>query len=133
MFARFSFSYDPRLAELQMHAIIFYLTAFGYIDGDYDESERAFVRKYIANLVEKRADEAQVDAETRADVVAWRTEHFLEVSERSRGDPGALHRERGRRGEPARSCRRSRNSLLRVLQELRRGEPRPASCPPSRS
>ncbi|MFT3769385.1 MAG: metallophosphoesterase [Minicystis sp.] len=80
MFARFSFSYDPRLAEQQMHAVIFYLTAFGYIDGNFDESERAFVRTYVQKLVEKRADDAGLDEETRADVVARWTEHFVEVS-----------------------------------------------------
>ncbi|APR87195.1 Serine/threonine protein phosphatase catalytic subunit protein [Minicystis rosea] len=99
LFARFSFSYDPRLAEQQMHAIIFYLTAFGYIDGNYDESERTYVRNYIANLVEKRADEAQVDAETRADVVARWTEHFLEVSEEISAEIQALFTESVADGE----------------------------------
>ena len=34
-----TFSDDPNLAEQQMHAIIFYLTTFGYIDGDFDAKE----------------------------------------------------------------------------------------------
>lgn len=79
MIASFTFSYDPRIAEQQMHAIIFYLTAFGYIDGHFDESERAFVRAYVRQLVEKRAEEAKLDDATRADVVGRWTEHFHEV------------------------------------------------------
>src|SRR5215203_4764074 len=38
-----SFSPDPQVAEQQMHAVIFYLTAFGYIDGHFDGNERRFV------------------------------------------------------------------------------------------
>ena len=75
----FTFSHDPGVAEREMHAIIFYLSAFGYIDGDFDPSERAFVRGYIARLVEKRADDAGLDAATKADVVARFRAHFHEV------------------------------------------------------
>ena len=42
-----SFSADPQVAEKQMRAIIFYLTTFGYIDGDFDASEKSFVRAYL--------------------------------------------------------------------------------------
>jgi hypothetical protein len=77
--ALIAFSSDPKIAEQEMHAIIFYLTSFGYIDGDFDENERAFVRDYIGKLVAVRADEAKLDAATRADVVARWTEHFHEV------------------------------------------------------
>ena len=49
-----TFSKDPAVAERQMHAIIFYLTTFGHIDGDFDASERTFVRSYIESLVEQR-------------------------------------------------------------------------------
>ena len=41
------FSPDPNIAEQQMHAVILYLTAFGYVDGDFDASERSLVRGYI--------------------------------------------------------------------------------------
>ena len=75
----FSFSHDPRIAEQEMHAIIFYLTAFGYIDGDFDDAERAFVRDYVAKLVQRRAADAGLDAATTADVVPRLTEHFHEV------------------------------------------------------
>ena len=36
-----TFSTDPKRAEQEMHAVIFYLVTFGYIDGDFDASERS--------------------------------------------------------------------------------------------
>lgn len=30
---------DPTVADMQMQAVIFYLTTFGHIDGDFDLSE----------------------------------------------------------------------------------------------
>ena len=41
-------------AEKQMRAVIFYLTTFGYIDGDFDEAEKEYVRGYVRKLVEHR-------------------------------------------------------------------------------
>ena len=78
-----TFSDDPKRAEQQMHAIIFYLTTFGYIDGDFDDKEKAFVRDYIGKLVEHRANTAMVgtDALVKADVISKFTRHFLEVFE----------------------------------------------------
>jgi hypothetical protein len=99
VFASFSFSYDPRVAEQQMHAIIFYLTAFGYIDGSYDAEERAFVRRYVGQLVQKRADEADLDTLTRVDVVARWTEHFHEVADEIDGEIQALFTESVAEGE----------------------------------
>lgn len=45
---------DPKLAEEQITAIIFYLTTFGYIDGEFDSRERQFLRDQIRVLVEQR-------------------------------------------------------------------------------
>lgn len=77
------FSNDPDLAEQQMCAIIFYLTAFGYIDGEFDLSEKTFVRLYIRKLVEARANDAMPDAsaEMREEVVSRFTGHFHEIFE----------------------------------------------------
>ena len=58
-----TFSTDPDVAEQQMNAIIFYLTAFGYIDGDFDFTEKTFVRIYIRQLVTARAKAAMPDAD----------------------------------------------------------------------
>lgn len=77
------FSDDPDRAEQEMHAIIFYLTTFGYIDGDFDAQEKSFVREYIAKLIDERARLAMPDADPkmRADVVGKYTKHFHEVFE----------------------------------------------------
>ncbi|HEX7840800.1 MAG TPA: metallophosphoesterase [Kofleriaceae bacterium] len=78
-----TFSQDPDVAEQQMNAIIFYLTAFGYIDGKFDFTEKTFVRIYIRQLVTARAKAAMPDADpaTRDEVIARFVAHFLEVFE----------------------------------------------------
>ena len=53
------FSDDPQIAENQMHAIIFYLTAFGYIDGDFAATEKTFVREYIKKVIQMRVRHKQ--------------------------------------------------------------------------
>ncbi len=78
-----TFSTNPDVAEQQMQAIIFYMTAFGYIDGNFDFTEKTFVRIYIRQLVTARAKTALPDADdkTRDDVVNRFTTHFHEVFE----------------------------------------------------
>jgi hypothetical protein len=78
-----TFSPDPQVAEKQMQAIIFYLTTFGYIDGDFDASERDFVRDYIRKLVERRVDQGVpgADAKLKGELVGKFTTHFHEVFE----------------------------------------------------
>jgi hypothetical protein len=77
------FSNDPDVAEQQMKAMIFYLRAFGYFDGEFDLTEKTFVKIYIRQLVTERARAAMpdADAKTRADVVNRFTNHFHEVFE----------------------------------------------------
>jgi hypothetical protein len=78
-----TFSTNPEVAEQQMNAIIFYLTAFGYIDGEFDFTEKTFVRIYIRQLVTQRAKMAMPDADpkTRDEVINKFTTHFHEVFE----------------------------------------------------
>ncbi|MDQ3031601.1 MAG: serine/threonine protein phosphatase [Myxococcota bacterium] len=78
-----TFSRDPQVAEKQMQAIIFSLTAFGHIDGDFDEHERAFVRGYIGKLVAHRVETGMPDQtpEVKRDVADRFTKHFLETFE----------------------------------------------------
>ena len=78
-----TFSTDPDVAEQQMNAIIFYLTAFGYIDGNFDFTEKTFVRIYIRQLVTARAQAAMPDADPklRDEVVGKFVAHFHEVFE----------------------------------------------------
>ncbi|HEU4729915.1 MAG TPA: metallophosphoesterase family protein [Kofleriaceae bacterium] len=78
-----TFSTNPDVAEQQMNAIIFYLTAFGYIDGEFDFTEKTFVRIYIRQLVTARARAAMPDSDPkmRDEVVNRFVAHFLEVFE----------------------------------------------------
>src|SRR6478672_4680333 len=78
-----TFSTNPDVAEQQMNAIIFYMTAFGYIDGNFDFTEKTFVRIYIRQLVTQRANTAlpDADAKTRDEVINKFTTHFHEVFE----------------------------------------------------
>lgn len=50
-----TFHADPKIAEQQMQAVIFYLTAFGHIDGSFDLAEKSYVRDYVGKLVHGRA------------------------------------------------------------------------------
>ncbi len=76
-------SRDPKVAERQMQALIFALTTFGHIDGDFDAAERDVVRGTIRKLVEARVDGAMRDADlaSKRDVVDRFTKHFEEVFE----------------------------------------------------
>lgn len=78
------FSTDPSVAERQMEALIFSLTTFGYIDGDFDDAERGLIKETIRGLVERRVDTGMPDAsaDVRADLVARFTKHFHEKFER---------------------------------------------------
>jgi hypothetical protein len=78
-----TFSKDASTAEQQMRAVIFYLTTFGYIDGDFDATEKDFVRLYVRRLVEHRVASAvdAADARTRLELTERYTRHFLEVFE----------------------------------------------------
>ena len=66
-----------------MRAVIFYLTTFGYIDGDFDDAEKAFVREYVKKLVAHRIDTSVPASETalRAELGEKYNKHFLEVFE----------------------------------------------------
>lgn len=76
-----TFSPDAMTAETQMRAVIFYLTTFGYIDGDFDLSEKAFVSAYIGRLIRHRIDTsaAPPQGELREELIAKYTKHFAEV------------------------------------------------------
>ena len=96
-----TFSTNPEVAEQQMNAIIFYLTAFGYIDGEFDFTEKTFVRIYIRQLVTARANAAMPDAEakTRDEVVERFVTHFHEVFEQVDHSVGDLFDEAVADGE----------------------------------
>src|SRR4051812_23058034 len=77
------FSQDGPTADKQMRAVIFYLTTFGYIDGDFDDSEKEFVRGYVRKLIETRVHEAVADSDQtlRKELVEKFSKHFHEVFE----------------------------------------------------
>ncbi|HEY6078798.1 MAG TPA: metallophosphoesterase family protein [Polyangiaceae bacterium] len=76
-----TFSSNGPEAEKQMRAVIFYLTTFGYIDGDFDAKEKDYVRGYVKRLVAHRVAGAGLDAKLSAELNAKFTTHFLEVFE----------------------------------------------------
>ncbi len=95
-----TFSDDPRAAEQQMQAIIWYLTAIGHLDGDFDESEREYVRDHVAQLVMRRANAALAhDAELRHSVVEKWTGHFHEIADSVAAEVGAYFTESVSEGE----------------------------------
>lgn len=70
---------DPGVAEQQIEAIIYYLTACGYIDSEFDLTEKAFVRAYLRKLVTARIDElGPMEAELRYERIEQLHEHYLE-------------------------------------------------------
>jgi hypothetical protein len=77
-----TFSNDAQVAESQMQAVIFMMTTFGYIDGDFDQREKEFVRDKIRTLVKTRVDGAKIgDVVVRGELVDKFTSHFHEVFE----------------------------------------------------
>jgi len=80
-----TFSDDPKRAENEMHAVIFYLVTFGYIDGDFDAAEKSFVRDIIRKLIEHRATVAMPDAapSVRAEVITSSRSTFTRCSRAS--------------------------------------------------
>jgi uncharacterized tellurite resistance protein B-like protein len=96
-----TFSTNPDVAEQQMNAIIFYLTAFGYIDGEFDFTEKTFVRIYIRQLVTTRANALMPDADpkTRDEIINKFVTHFHEVFEQIDRQVGSLFDEAVADGE----------------------------------
>ncbi len=89
----FTFSSDPYVAESQMHAIIYHLVAFGYIDADFDPAEKQFIRDHIAKLIEDRARAALGDKPLSPDILRRWTGHFEEVLEQIDQQVQALFQE----------------------------------------
>ncbi len=95
-----TFSDDPRVAEQQMQAVIWYLTAVGHIDGEFDESEREYVRDHVEQLVSRRVDAAlSHDAALAAEVRAQWTQHFHEVADAIAAEVGSYFTESVAEGE----------------------------------
>ena len=79
-----NFSRDPNLAEQQMNAVIFYMVAFGYIDGDFDQSERVYIKDTIRKMVESRASTVLSDQNpAKTNIINRFTKHFNETFEQT--------------------------------------------------
>ena len=79
-----NFSRDPNLAEQQMNAVIFYMVAFGYIDGDFDQSEKNYIKNTIRDMVESHASAVLADENpAKVNIVNRFTKHFNEVFEQT--------------------------------------------------
>ena len=76
-----SFSDDPQVAEQQMQAIIFYLTTFGYIDGEFDLNEKQYVRDYIRTIISHRVNNAGVEEGLKGELIDKYSSHFTEMFE----------------------------------------------------
>ena len=78
-------SRDPREAEQQVYAILLYLTTFGYIDGDFDFSEREFILEHVGRLAKEQIEASgaadQVDEKTKEQLIEQRTAHYREMFE----------------------------------------------------
>jgi len=78
-----TFSENGETADQQMRAVIFYLTTFGYIDGDFDAAEKSYIRGFIGKLVAHRVagsiPESQV--QLRRELTEKFSKHFWEVFE----------------------------------------------------
>lgn len=73
-------SLDPTVAEQQIEAVLFYLTTCGYIDDDFDLTEKSFIRSILRKLVTARVDaQGVVDAELRFEQIEQQHEHYVEL------------------------------------------------------
>ncbi len=70
---------DPAVAEQQIDAIIYYLTTCGYIDTEFDLTEKAFIRAYLRTIVTQRIDAlGPMSAEVRYERIENQHNHYLE-------------------------------------------------------
>lgn len=107
-----TFSSDPATAEQEMRAVIYYLTAFGFVDGEFDAVERVFIRSFVRDLIEARADAAtDLTPEERAKTVARWSKHFDDVIEEVADEIGFLATEPVAEGEDSKHFMMARVKL----------------------
>jgi uncharacterized tellurite resistance protein B-like protein len=105
-------SSDPEVAEQQIEAIVFYLTTCGYIDSEFDLTEKAFVRRFLRDIVTQRVDASEtLDADVRFEQIEAQHEHYLEAFQRIDEDVKGLFTEAVADGEDLHAFVRSRLQL----------------------
>lgn len=73
-------SSDPDVAEQQVEAVLFYLTTCGYIDDEFDLTEKSYVRAMLRKLVTARVDaQGKLDPELRFEQIERQHDHYLEL------------------------------------------------------
>lgn len=73
-------SKDPAAAEQEIEAVIFYLTALGYIDSEFDLTEKSFIRSFLRKLVTARVDaQGTMDPAIRFEQIEQQHEHYVEL------------------------------------------------------
>ncbi|MEM7154757.1 MAG: metallophosphoesterase family protein [Myxococcota bacterium] len=98
--AMIQLSQDPKIAEQQIEAVIFYLTACGYIDSEFDLREKAFVRSFLRKLVTARVDaQGELSAEVRFEQIERQHEHYVERFQQIDYDVRSLFTEAVAEGE----------------------------------
>ncbi|HFE44064.1 MAG TPA: serine/threonine protein phosphatase [Nannocystis exedens] len=103
---------DPAVAEQQIDAIIFYLTTCGYIDTEFDLTEKAFIRSYLRKIVTERIDAlGPMSAEVRYERIENQHNHYLERFQEIEREVRALLGEAVAEGENSEEFVRSRLML----------------------
>jgi len=103
------FSTDSTAADREMDAVLFYLAAFGYIDGQFDKSEREYVDDFILDLSEAlEPDISDAAGRARRSAVVDRLDRKLQ---RIDGELKAMWDEPTAEGERAQSFVRARVKL----------------------
>ncbi len=103
---------DPAVAEQQIDAIIFYLTTCGYIDTEFDLTEKAFIRSYLRKIVTERIDAlGPMSAEMRYERIENQHTHYLERFQEIEREVRALLEEAVADGENSEEFVRSRLML----------------------
>lgn len=105
----FAFSREPQEAAREMEGVLFYLTAFAYIDGSFDRRERSFIQGFIQRLAEAQVtDTDSLRQRIKRDSWAARLTH---VFERIDNELKEMWDEPTAEGEQAQSFVRSRIKL----------------------
>jgi len=97
-------SSDPAVAEQQVEAVLFYLTTCGYLDSEFDLTEKSFIRAMLRKIVTERVDaQGDLDAELRFEQIEQQHEHYVELFQLVDQEVKSLFTEVVAEGEDSRS------------------------------
>lgn len=117
-----TFSADPADALREMEAVLYYLTAFGYIDGEFDGSEKEYIEDFILKLAEAYETDTTTSAgrARRAALIDKLDLKFQRID----GELGGMWDEPTADGESAPAFVRSRMKLrcFEILEGFSQGD-----------